>query len=369
MTRPAPHLALLLAALLACASAPAPAQPPADIALPIAPPAPVDWPGTLTLAVDATDLDHRVLQVRQTVPVAPGRLTLLYPRWLPGTHGPYADLDRVAGPTITAAGQTLHWRRDTAEPHALHVDVPDGVTELALRYDVVTPLAWRQGRPSMTRALLGVQWDEVVFYPAGHAASHIRYAPSVKLPAGWRQASALRDGGGAVAEPDAEGWVRFGPVSLETLIDSPLFAGPNLQRIALTAPGSAAPVVLNLLGDTPELITATEKQLDAHRALVTQASRVFGPGHWRHYDFLLAVSDSFGSIGLEHTESSENGVGARYFKNWDASLGGRDLLPHEFTHAWNGKYHRPAGLDTPNYNVPMRNELLWVYEGMTQYWG
>jgi predicted metalloprotease with PDZ domain len=348
-----------------------PATPLADAAA-IPQPTPRDAPyaGVITLAVDATDLDHRVLRVQQTVPVAqPGRLTLLYPRWLPGTHGPYGDVDRLAGLQVRAGERNVPWQRDMVDPYAFHIDVPAGVSTLTLSYEHLTPTERGQGRVSMTRALLGVQWNQTVLYPAGHYASAIRVAASVKLPGGWQQASALRAADGSVAQAGPDGWVRFAPVSLETLVDSPLFAGPNAKRIELDPPGTPNPVALNLLADEASQLEASTAQLDAHKALVQQADKLYGSRPWRHYDFLLALSNSFGGIGLEHHESSENGVRGNYFKDWDKAIRARGLLPHEYTHAWNGKFRRPADLWTPQYNVPMRNPLLWVYEGMTQYWG
>jgi predicted metalloprotease with PDZ domain len=190
----------------------------------------------------------------------------------------------------------------------------------------------------------------------------------VRLPAGWQQASALR-----VAQQRREGeteLLEFQRVSLETLVDSPLFAGAHLRRVPLEAPGSARPVVLNIVADTPELLREiSEEQLQAHRRLVEQADRLFGARHFAKYDFLLALSDQLGGIGLEHHESSENGVKPGYFRDWAKRAGSRELLPHEYVHSWNGKFRRPLDLWTPHYNLPMRNSLLWLYEGQTQYWG
>ena len=368
-------LAGLAAALLPIAATAitplTPLTPLADVAaVPQPTPRDAPYPGVITLAVDATDLDHRVLRVQQTMPVAqPGRLTLLYPRWLPGTHGPYGDVDRLAGLQVRAGERNLPWQRVMVDPYAFHIDVPAGVSTLALSYEHLTPTERGQGRVSMTRALLGVQWNQTVLYPAGHYASAIRVAPSVKLPGGWQQASALRSADGSVAQAGPDGWVRFAPVSLETLVDSPLFAGPNVRRIELDPPGTPNPVALNLLADEASQLEASSTQIDAHKALVQQADKLYGSRPWRHYDFLLSLSNSFGGIGLEHHESSENGVRGNYFKDWDKAIRARGLLPHEYTHAWNGKFRRPAELWTPQYNVPMRNSLLWVYEGMTQYWG
>jgi predicted metalloprotease with PDZ domain len=346
---------------------------PADFVAAVAQlPAPRDsaWPGTVSLAVDATDLDHRVLRIQQSLPVAgPGRLTLLYPRFLPGTHGPYGDVSALSGLKIQAAGQALAWTRDTVDSFAFHVEVPAGVRQLDLQFQHLSPLHWGQGRPSMTRALLGVQWNQALLYPAGHFASAIRFEARLKLPEGWRQASALRGTDGQVPQPGMDGWVRYAPVSLETLVDSPMFAGPHLKRIELDPPGALQPVALNILADEASQLEVTPQQIDAHRALVQQSDKLFGVRHFRQYDFLLSLSEHFGGIGLEHHESSENGVRPNYFKDWDKAIRSRELLPHEYVHSWNGKFRRPLDLWTPQYNLPMRNSLLWMYEGMTQYWG
>ena len=357
MSRPA-HQALLALAL-ACATHLATAQSaiPAVRALPDL--------GPIRLQVDATDLDRRLFQVRQTLPVQPGPLTLLFPRYLPGTHGPYGQIERLAGLRmfVDAGRQELAWRRDEVDPTAFHVELPAGARELELRFQFIGPTTKDGGRQLMTRELLNLQWNNVLLYPAGHAASAIQVEPSVRLPAGWQQASALR-----VAHQSGD-TLAFRPVSLETLVDSPLFAGAHLRRIELDPPGAARPVVLNLLADTPELIQPSEAQIQAHRQLVQQADRLFGARHFAHYDFLLAISSELGGIGLEHHQSSENGVRPGYFKDWAKRIGSRDLLPHEFVHSWNGKFRRPADLWTPDFHTPMRNSLLWLYEGQTQYWG
>lgn len=373
-------LALALAGLQAWAApSPTPAAPPAPVAAALPPALPAvsnaAWPAPLSLEVDATDLAHRVLQARLLLPVTPSdaarELTLLYPRFLPGAHGPYGDVSRLAGLMISAGGRPVAWQRDTVDPHAYRVQVPAGVSQLELRLQYIAPARRSSERISITRSLLNVEWETVLLYPAGTAASGVRVQTRLKLPPGWQAATALRGPDGQTpAAADAQGWWTFGETSLETLIDSPLFAGAVLRRVALDAPGTAAPVTLNLLADEAAAVAATPAQLDAHRALVRQADRLFGSRPYRHYDFLLAISDEFGGIGLEHHESSENGVEASYFTDdWDRAVRARELLPHEYVHAWNGKFRRPDDLWTANYNQPMRNSLLWVYEGLTQYWG
>lgn len=324
------------------------------------------YPGPITLQVDATDLDRKIFRVRETLPVRPGRLTLLYPRWIPGHHGPTADAGKLAGLKLSAGGTPLAWTRDAVEPHVFHVDVPQGASSLQVEFQYLSPVTPDTGRVTMTREMLGVQWHAVLLYPAGHAVKRIDVAPSLRLPAGWQHGTALRPD---AARPATDGWTHYRNVSVETLVDSPVFAGRHFKRVELEAAGARRPVVLNMMGDDAAQIAATEEQLNAHRQLVVQADKLFGSRHFAHYDFLLAMSDSFGGIGLEHHESSENGVKPGYFKDWGKAIVSRELLPHEYVHSWNGKFRRPAELTTAHYNEPMHDSLLWLYEGQTQYWG
>jgi predicted metalloprotease with PDZ domain len=328
------------------------------------------YPGLVRVNVDATDLDHRVFRVQQRLPVKPGPLKLFFARWLPGTHGPNGDVTRLSGLQIQARGQPLRWTRDPLDSHAFLVTVPPGADELAIEFAFLSSVS-DQGRVVATRQMLNLQWNNLLLYPAGHPARRIVVQASMMLPAGWQHGSALRveDGAGTRADAGEATSVRFKPVSLETLVDSPVFAGRHLRRFELDAPGAARPVALNLVADRADLLSPSEAQLDAHRRLVQQADRLFGARHFAKYDFLLALSDDLGRIGLEHHESSENAVNTKYFEAWDKNIGSRELLPHEYVHSWNGKYRRPADLLTPHYNVPMQNSLLWLYEGQTEFWG
>ena len=349
-----------LAALLLCVGQ---AQAGA-IGVPIPAPQDVPYPGVIQLHVDATDLDHRVFRVRESIPVAaPGRTTLFYPKWLPGNHSTTGPIDKLAGLIVRGnTGQRLEWQRDPIEMYAFHVDVPAGVTQLELEFEFLTPTDTSQWRVVMTPDLLGLQWEKALLYPAGYYARQIPVAATIQLPAGWPFASALR---GAIRTGDT---VRFATVPLETLVDSPLFAGSHYRRVELDA-SAKRPVRLNIFADAPAELQATDEQLDKHRRIVREAIELFGARHFREYDFLLAISDHFTGIGLEHHESSENGVGLGYFTDWDSNGNGRDLLAHEMTHSWNGKFRRPADLWTPSYEIPMGPCLLWVYEGMTEYLG
>ena len=354
--------ALLLAAAVA---APALASPgPAAAAPSSAVPAPVDrpFPGRVALEVDASDLARRVLHVRETVTAPAGPLVLLYPQWLPGNHSPTGPIDRVAGIRVEANGQPLAWRRDPANVYALRVTVPAGAPALHVEFDYLSPTSRAVGPPEISRDNLILDWNTVLFYPAGYFARQIPVAARLALPPEWSFATALETEGPVAAT------TAFQATDLETLIDSPVYAGRHAARFDLD-PGGPARVTLNVFADRDEHLKVTPEQLDAHRALVRQAYRLFGARHYRHYDFLYSLSDDVQQKGLEHHQSSENGAPPTLFTDWDANAHERDLLAHEYTHSWNGKFRRPADLWTPNYNVPMQNSLLWVYEGQTMYWG
>ncbi|MEW6704667.1 MAG: peptidase M61 [Pseudomonadota bacterium] len=322
------------------------------------------YPGVMTLEVDATDFERRIVRVKQTLPVKPGALTLLYPRWLPGTHGPYGNPNDVAGLKLQAGERVLPWRRDPVDPHAFALQVPAGADTLAIEFQFLSAPSKDAGRVVITPRMANLQWIDLVLYPAGYATRGIAVQPRLKLPAGWQAATSLR------GQAQADGWWQYEKVPLETLADSPVFAGRHYRRVALEAEGAARPVTLHLVADTAQQLDADESQWQAHRALVRQADLLFGARHFGHYEFLLALSDTLGGIGLEHHESSENAVKPHYFKDWDKAVLDRELLPHEYVHSWNGKFRRPAELWTPDFNtVPMRNSLLWMYEGQTQYWG
>ena len=327
----------------------------------IPPPKDVPFPGQIRLNVDATDTVRHILRVHETIPVTAGTdLILLYPRWLPGNHNPSGRIDEISGLEIHAGGQRVDWVRDPVDVYAFHVHTPAGANSLDLDFQVATPTDGDQGRIVMTPDMLNLEWNEVALYPAGYYARRIMIAPTVKFPAGWHFATALQ----GQAQGDT---ATFNAVDFDTLIDSPLDAGRNFRRVQLS--DSPVPVWLDIVADRSDELEFKPEQLEAHRNLVSQAYRLFGSHHYDHYDFLLSLSDTMGGQGLEHHRSSEDGTVPNYFTEWDKNADTRDLLSHEFTHSWNGKFRRPADLWTANFNVPMRDSLLWVYEGQTQYWG
>ena len=356
--------AILMTGHIASAQTPpAPAPLPPEIAVP----QDVPCPGTIRLVVDATDVARHIFRVKEAIPVQSGPLTLLYPKWVPGTHSPVGRIDAVGGLMIKANGERLEWVRDTVDVYAFHVEVPGGVASLDLDFQFLSAVDENDGRSTegrivMTPEMLNLQWSSVALYPAGYFVRQITVEPAVRLPDGWQFATALETA--SALGPT----VTFKSVSFETLVDSPLFAGRYSKRLDLDT-SISAPVRLSIFADRPDLLDAKPEQIEAHRALIAQAYKLFDSHHYDHYDFLLALTDRMGGIGLEHHRSSENATVPAYFTEWDKNPDSRTLLPHEYAHSWNGKFRRPADLWTPNYNVPMRDSLLWVYEGQTQYWG
>ncbi|WP_408737273.1 M61 family metallopeptidase [Acetobacter senegalensis] len=344
---------------------------PEPLPLPPSVPTPQDVPygGTISLKVNATDLPRHILSMQETIPLPAnvvekgGNFTLLYPMWLPGNHSPTGTIDQLGGLKIQAGGKQIPWVRDTVTVSAFHVQVPKGTHQLEVSYQLLTPVSPKEGRVVMTDVMVNVQWSAVSLYPAGYFTRQIQFKPQVVFPAGWSYGTALRADGAQSGNT-----VTFKPVSFNVLEDSPIFSGKYFRKFDLTQ-DDKVPVTLNVMADRPEDLAATDEQIKAHRELVHQANLLFGSHHYDHYDFLLALTDKLGGIGLEHHQSSENSGPRGYFTHWDKTFAARDLLAHEFTHSWNGKYRRPADLWAANFNTPQRGSGLWVYEGQTQYWG
>jgi predicted metalloprotease with PDZ domain len=334
----------------------------------IAPAAPVEAPkdraysGEIRLAVNATDIEQRVVHVHETLTGIGADTVLLYPKWLPGTHAPEGPIDRLAGIKMTANGAPVPWTRDPVDVYAIRVHPAAGAKSLDIDFDYLSPTSPKVGAIEISRDILFLEWNSLVLYPAGYFTRQIPVQASMVLPADWQFGSALEIAGASGGE------TQFKRTSLETLVDSPVYAGRYAARLDLD-PSGAVPVHLDLFADRPELLAIKPEQLEAHRSLVRQAYKLYGSHHYSHYDFLYSLSDQIQQNGLEHHQSSEDGSDPEALTEWDKTAYDRDLLAHEFTHSWNGKFRRPADLWTPNYNVPMQDSLLWVYEGQTQYWG
>ncbi|MBD8900036.1 M61 family metallopeptidase [Rhodanobacter sp. DHG33] len=355
-----PHAAarLALAVSLALAAGAVSAQVSSSTQVPV--PQDTPYPGTIAIHVDASDTRQGIFRVHETIPVQAGKLTLLYPEWIPGNHSPSGPIAMLAGLKLSANGKPVTWTRDKYDVYAFHLDVPAGVTSLDADFQYLSPRD--DGGYEMTDRMLMLEWDKMSLYPAGYYTRGIHVEPSVSLPQGWQFGSALETASQSGDE------TTFKPLTYNTLVDSPIYAGRYFKRVDLN-PGSAGPVHLDIVADAPKYMEITPEQLAQHRALVTQAVKLFGSHHYDHYDFLFSLSDVLSGNGLEHHQSSEDGMGADYFTAWDDDAPNRDLLAHEYVHSWNGKFRRPADLWTPNFNVPMGDSLLWVYEGQTQYWG
>ncbi len=323
-------------------------------------PEPQDRPLTtaMTLQVDATDIDRAIFQVRQTIPVEQGKpLILLYPQWLPGKHGPRGALTEMTGLMIRAGGNALRWIRDPVQVYAFHVDVPAGTASVDVEFQFTAPVRESEGRINVTPNMMNVQWEQVAVYPAGHFTRAIQVKPSITLPEGWTGVAALD---GAKISGNR---IEYGVTDFETLVDSPMFAGPHYKKWDL-----GNNVTLNVWADNAKYLEAKPEQIAAHRALVDESIILFGSKHFDRYEFLLGLTEELGGVGLEHHRSSENTRETDYFTEWDDNMSERGLLPHEFTHSWNGKFRRPATMWTPDYSTPMRDNLLWVYEGQTSFW-
>lgn len=335
---------------------------PVPLPPPIISPRDQPYPGTIGLSVDLTDLQRRIVSVHENIPVQGGDLTLLYPQWIPGNHSPTGPISKMVGLVVTGNGKRVDWVRDRVNVYAFHIAVPADVKSLDVVFQFLAPLRTTQGRISISSKIADLAWNTVVLYPAGFFSRDINFAPSLKLPSGWHFASALE-----VNSQDGD-IVHFKETPLNTLVDSPVYAGLNFKRLDLST-GPENQVFLDVFADSPANLAITPEQLKLHRDMVREAEKLYASHHYSHYDFLFLLSDTVGGIGLEHHQSSEDGTRSNYFTDWNAGIAGRDLLAHEYTHSWNGKFRRPADLWTANFNIPMQDDLLWVYEGMTQYFG
>jgi predicted metalloprotease with PDZ domain len=321
-------------------------------------------PGTITLAVDATEAPRNLLHARLVVPAAAGPMTLFYPEWIPGEHGPTGPIVNLAGLKITANGKPLAWRRDEVDMYAFHVDVPQGasVLDVALDYLGQVKEEGSSAAASATQELAMISWNQVLLYPQGKLPRDLTYAASLRLPAGWKFATPLEV---AAHQGDA---IEFKPVALNVLIDSPVLSGAHFRVVPLATEIQPAHR-LDLAADSEAALDIPADVVGQYSQLVHETGALYGARHYWHYDFLISLSDHVAHFGLEHHQGSDDRMRERAFVDGYLYASGAGLLPHEFTHSWNGKYRRPAGLATENYQEPMKGELLWVYEGLTQYLG
>ena len=317
---------------------------------------------TIQLHVDLTDAPRNIYHAHLAIPAKPGALTLVFPKWIPGNHRPSGPIASLTGIHVEAAGKPVTWQRDEIDMYAFHVTVPEGAPTLDVSLDAITSTeSAGGGGPAASSNVLDLNWNAVVLYPQGADSDAVQFAPSVKLPAGWKFGTALQPTRTSGDE------VEFAPVSLTTLVDSPLIAGSHYRRIPLTSEAPAHEI--DLVAESEAALAMSPEDLIAYRKLVAETGALFGARHYRQYHFLYTLSDQVGGHGLEHHESNDSATGERTLLDPNRHLIDAGLLPHEFAHSWNGKYRRPAGLATRNYQEPMIGDLLWVYEGLTDYLG
>ncbi|HEX8161942.1 MAG TPA: hypothetical protein VF538_08725 [Pyrinomonadaceae bacterium] len=318
----------------------------------------------VALAVDATDAPRKLFHSRMTFAAAPGPMTLVYPKWIPGEHGPTGPVTDLVGLKFTAAGRTLQWRRDPVDMYAFHFDVPAGAREVeaALDFLSASSAVGFTSAASTTPHLAIVTWNQLVLYPQGANPDEISYRASLQLPAGWKYGTSL-----PAARGGARDRAEFAPVSLTTLVDSPVLAGEYFRAIPIDAARNS--VEIDIAADSAAALEASPDFVAHMKKLVSEADALFGARHYENYHFLFTLSDHVAHFGLEHHQSNDSRVSERALV--DKGLGDLELsvLPHEFVHSWNGKFRRPAGLATRDFQEPMRGELLWVYEGLTEYLG
>ncbi len=318
----------------------------------------------IQVSVDARDAPSKLIHVQLTIPAAPGPLTLLYPQWIPGEHGPTGPIADLVSLRFHAKDQIVAWRRDSTNLYAFHVYVPAGASALEAAFDFISPTdaGGFSAGSSMTTELAVLSWNQYVLYPQGTVADQLRYQAKLRLPHEWRYGTAL-----PVAKESGDE-VEFRPVSLTTLVDSPVSTGAHYRTVELGA-FDGAPHYMHIAADSERALAITPETVEHYRKLIAESGALFGVRHYRSYHFLLTLSDHVASFGLEHHESSDDRLDERMLIDDVLLHYHSELLPHEYVHSWNGKYRRPAGLATKNYDEPMKGDLLWMYEGLTEYLG
>ena len=319
----------------------------------------------INLEVDATQAPQNIIHSRMSMPVSPGPLTLCYPKWIPGEHAPDGPIVDLTGLKLSADGQTIPWRRDLLDMFAFHVNVPAGVRTLEVSFDYVEPSATSgfTAGASTTEKLAVISWNQNLLYPAGHLAEDLVYKATLKLPAGWKFGTAL-----PVANQNGD-VVEFRPASLNRLVDSPVISGQYFRVVDVTPPGEPIHHEIDMAADSEAALDMSPALQQDYTNLVAETGKLFGARHYRDYHFLLTLSNHVAQFGLEHHESDDSRVNEVSLIDPQQRELMAFLLPHEFVHSWNGKFRRPKDLSPPYYEAPMKTDMLWVYEGLTEYLG
>ena len=315
-------------------------------------------PQNISLTVDATKTQNKILHNHLVMPVKPGALTLYYPKWIPGEHGPDGPIADLTGLHFAGNGKEIPWHRDLLDTFTFHLEIPEGVSSLEANYDLIEP-----DGASATDKLMVLEWNQVVLYPAGMPSDKLMYDAKLTLPEGWKFGSSLP----VASESGNE--ITFKPISLELLVDSPVDAGQYYRNIDITPAGEPIHHELDLVADSEDALNISAKDQKAMTNLVAETGKLFGTRHYRDYHFLLALSDHVAHFGLEHHESNDSRLPERALIGPGSGMALGGLLAHEFVHSWNGKFRRPEDLTTPDFEKPMETDLLWGYEGLTDYLG
>ena len=314
-------------------------------------------PGPIALTIDATHAPEKIVRTTMAIPVTPGPLTLYYPKWIPGEHAASGPITNVTGLKMAANGKAIYWQRDTKDMFTFHVDVPAGVHRLDVSFDYL------ESGSSSTAKLVVISWNENLLYPAGTAAQQLTYDVKLLLPSGWKFGTPLP------IETQSGDSVTFKPVALNRLVDSPVIAGQYYRAIDLTPPGEPVHHEIDMVADSADALKMSPQAETGMKNLVVEAAKLFGSRHYRDYHFLLTLSDHVAHFGLEHHESNDSRLPERTLLSPRAGVALGGLLAHEYAHSWNGKFRRPADLSTPYYEETEETDLLWVYEGLTDFTG
>ncbi len=318
----------------------------------------------ITLSVDASQAPRKLFHAQLRIPATPGTLTLYYPKWIPGEHGPTGPIQDLTGLQFTAGGKSLAWRRDLLDGWTFHVEVPPGENQVTAALDYASPAGGEgpyTAGVAATEKLFVLNWNTLLLYPAGYTSDQLIYSATLRLPQGWKFATALR------VASQAEGEIHFAPTSLTMLVDAPVLTGEYLKAVPLST--DTPPAELDVASDSAAALEAPPEQWAHYRELVNQAGILFGAHHYTNYHFLFTLSDYTAHFGLEHHESNDSRAPERSLVDEEGRKRVAALLEHEYVHSWNGKYRRPADLTTPDFEQSMRTDLLWVYEGLTEYLG
>ena len=323
-----------------------------------------DAKGTVKVVVDASDSPRRIQHVQMSVPVRPGPLTLLYPKWIPGDHGPTGPINEISGFALSVNGEPLEWKRDPVDMFIFYCEIPNGAEVLEVKFDHLgaVPGGGHSWPVSESPHVAVIDWNPLVFYPAGVPTDDLNYQANLRLPRDWKHGSAL-----PLASGEGDN-LAFKTVSLTTLIDSPVIAGRYFSAIDI-APGQSIRHTLDIAADSERALKMSPETIQGYQNLVNETYSLFNSRHYREYHFLVSLSDPINHFGLEHHESSVNRLPELTLVDPGYLRPSSSLLPHEMVHSWNGKHRRPKGLANPDYQTPMQGELLWIYEGLTTYLG